>query len=128
MLNKTIGEEEAGYYKLFFNFKNIFESQDMFMMYFRCACLYMSSVYFTTTLELRGRNFFEGEENVIVGFQTLSWELKSIILLIIEFYYIGFINLIFNISRLVIYYFMWLIIFQYNYEIVGILIDYFKLN
>jgi len=61
------------------------------------------------------------------NFPTSSRELRTITLLITEFYYIGFINLIFNFSRLVLYYIAWFIIFRFNYEMVNIFIDLLKL-
>jgi len=47
MLNKSVGEEEAGYYRPFVDLQIIFDFQDMFTMYYRCVYLYTCSVYFT---------------------------------------------------------------------------------
>ena len=57
-------------------------------------------------------------------FQTLNWVLRLVILLKIEFCYSGIVNLIFKISRLVLYYITWFIAFQFNCKIISILIDY----
>ena len=87
------------------------------------------SYWFTITMTLskawHGTQYQTYCNNPI--FQTLNWELTSITLLITEFYCICFTDLIITISRMVLYYLTRIIIFQFKYEIVNILINYLKL-
>jgi len=58
-------------------------------------------------------------------FQTPSRELRTITLLISEFYCIGFTDSLVKRSRFILCYFMEIIIFRFNYDIVNIVIYLF---
>ena len=92
-----------------------------------CLSLYDQWLFYFELFNFRVKILLKAGECNSTTFQTLSGVLKRITLLIPEFYCSRFTDLIVKISRFVLYYLMGIIMFQFKYEIVGILIDYLKL-
>ena len=75
-LNKSTGEEEAGYYTSFVNLKNVFEPWNVFMMYSQSTYLCKLLLFYHEHSNL-GDEILLGGRNVRPDFSNIDWSTQD---------------------------------------------------